>query len=33
MSWDENGIGYDILAYFPGALEQEEFFAIAEGMR
>ncbi|MEW6404095.1 MAG: hypothetical protein AB1649_20050 [Chloroflexota bacterium] len=32
MSWDENGVGYDILAYLPGALERDEFFAIAQGM-
>ena len=33
LYWDELGVGYDIKAYFPGALEKGEFFAIAESLR
>jgi hypothetical protein len=33
LYWDENDIGYDIMAYFPGALEKDKFLAIAESMK
>ncbi len=32
LYWDENGIGYGFNLYLPGALDKEEFFAIAESM-
>ena len=33
LYWHENGIGYAITAYLPGALERKEFLAIAESMK
>lgn len=33
LYWDENDVGYDIMAYFPGALEKDKFLAIAESMK
>lgn len=33
LYWDEKGIGYDIMAYFPGALNEDEFLSIAESMK